>query len=136
MLIKATRGLLIAVVGVLGIAVGSFPVQAEINVSITEGFVEPLPIAIADFNGGQPEEQLVGHDIAGVISANLERTGLFKPIDDKAFIQDVRSLSTGVRFGDWRLINAQALVSGKAALLGDGRLQVEFRLFDVWRSNA
>ncbi|WP_174233672.1 Tol-Pal system beta propeller repeat protein TolB [Kiloniella sp. EL199] len=132
MLIKATRGLLIAVVGVLGIAVGSFPVQAEINVSITEGFVEPLPIAIADFNGGQPEEQLIGRDISEVISGNLERTGLFKPIDNKAFIQDVRSLSTGVRFGDWRLINAQALVSGKAALLGDGRLQVEFRLFDVY----
>ncbi|WP_419903884.1 Tol-Pal system beta propeller repeat protein TolB [Kiloniella sp.] len=134
-LLKSTRGILVAAAGVLGFLVGSFPAQAEINVNITEGFVEPLPVAIADFQGGQPEEQLLGHDIAEVISANLERTGLFKPIDKKAFIQDDNSLAVGVRFGDWRLINAQALVSGKVTALGDGRISVEFRLWDVYAEN-
>lgn len=135
MLIKATRGLLIAAVSVLGIATGIIPAQAEINVNITEGFVEPLPFAVADFNGGQPEEQLIGRDIAEVISANLERTGLFKPIDNKAFIQDQSSLLVGVRFGDWRLINAQALVTGSARVQGDGKVRVEFRLWDVYAEN-
>ncbi len=131
-LLKATRGMFLAAAGILGVVVGVFPAHAEINVNITEGFVEPLPVAVADFQGGQPEEQLIGHDMAQVISANLERTGLFKPIDKKAFIQDGNSLSVGVRFGDWRLINAQALVSGKVTALGDGRISVEFRLWDVY----
>ncbi len=134
-LLKATRGIFLAVAGTLGVVVGSFPALAEINVNITEGFVEPLPVAIADFHGGQPEEQLIGRDIAEVISSNLERTGLFKPIDDKAFIQDRNSLRVGVRFGDWRLINAQALVTGKIQVQGDGKVNVEFRLWDVYAEN-
>ena len=36
------------------------------------------------------------------------------------------------RFGDWRIINAQALITGQATLLEDGRLQVSFRLWDVF----
>ena len=36
------------------------------------------------------------------------------------------------RFGDWRLINAQALVTGAVTSEADGRLRVEFRLWDVF----
>ena len=35
-------------------------------------------------------------------------------------------------FGDWRQINAQALVSGSVQGQGDGRSRVEFRLWDVF----
>jgi Periplasmic component of the Tol biopolymer transport system len=73
-----------------------------------------------------------GANIAGVISADLERSGLFKPIDKKAFIQTPDSLRTMPRFADWRVINAQALVSGTVETQPDGRLRVEFRLWDVF----
>ena len=36
------------------------------------------------------------------------------------------------RFGDWRQINAQALVTGSVQDQADGRLRVEFRLWDVF----
>ena len=36
------------------------------------------------------------------------------------------------RFPDWRAINAQALVTGRVMRQGDGRLQAEFRLWDVF----
>lgn len=36
------------------------------------------------------------------------------------------------RFGDWRIINAQALLQGRAKMVPDGRLKVEFRLWDVF----
>ncbi|MCZ4280809.1 Tol-Pal system beta propeller repeat protein TolB [Kiloniella laminariae] len=129
------RNLVLAAGATLGMIVASVPAQAEINVNISQGFVQPLPVAVSDFQGGQPEDQLIGRDIAGVISANLERTGLFRPIDSKAFIQDANSLRVGVRFGDWRLINAQALVTGTTQVLGDGKVQVEFRLWDVYAEN-
>ena len=35
------------------------------------------------------------------------------------------------RFGDWRVINAQALLVGRVTQLNDGRLKTEFRLWDV-----
>src|SRR3546814_10704817 len=54
-----------------------------------------------------------------VVAADLERSGLFRPVDKRAFIQDAASLRLGPRFGDWRLINAEALVSGNVELQAD-----------------
>src|SRR3546814_1760055 len=67
-----------------------------------------------------------------VVAADLERSGLFRPVDKRAFIQDAASLRLGPRFGDWRLINAEALVSGNVELQADGRMQVQYRLSDVY----
>ncbi len=107
------------------------PLRAELRVDITDPTFEPLPIAISDFHGATPEVAQTGRDLASVISSDLERSGLFRPIDQRAFIQSVDSLVGGPRFGDWRLINAQALVHGAIELQADGRLRVEFRLWDV-----
>ncbi len=106
--------------------------RAELRVDITQGTAEPLPIAVTDFFGAGGNDAQYGRDIATVISQNLERSGLFKPIDRRAFIQGDTSLSTLPRFGDWRIINAQALVQGRTQIVPDGRLRVEFRLWDVF----
>ena len=106
--------------------------HAQLQVDITRGTVEPLPIAIPEFFGKTPQEIETGRNIADLISADLERSGLFRPIDRRAFIQQVSALQVQPRFGDWRQINAQALVSGSAQAQRDGRLKVEFRLWDVF----
>ncbi|MFQ5775223.1 MAG: Tol-Pal system beta propeller repeat protein TolB [Kiloniellaceae bacterium] len=108
------------------------PVHAELVIDITRGFVEPLPIAVTDFFGETSQEKKVGKDVAAVVAADLERSGLFQPIDPGAFIQDPATLRVAPKFADWRLINAQALISGGAQLQVDGRLRVEFRLWDVF----
>jgi TolB protein len=108
------------------------PASADLRIDITQGTVQPMPIAIVDFYGQQPSDGQAGTNIAGVVTSDLERSGLFKPIDKKAFIQTPESLQTLPRFGDWRVINAQALVSGKVETQSDGRLRVEFRLWDVY----
>lgn len=109
----------------------SQPARAQLTVDITRGFVEPLPIAISNFHPLDGESASAGQDIAGVISDNLASSGLFKPVDQRAFIQEPDSLHAGPRFADWRLINAEALVSGSVDLQADGRMRVEFRLWDV-----
>ncbi len=114
------------------IAASSGTARAELVVDITRGFVEPLPIAVTDFDGSALEEVQFGKDISSVIAADLERSGLFRPIEHGAFIQDPATLRIAPKFGDWRLINAQALVSGATELQADGRLRVEFRLWDVF----
>jgi TolB protein len=121
-----------AALALVAVIVAQSPVFGQLKVDITQGSVEPLPIAVTDFYGGTPEDGQSGRDIAGVIAGDLERSGLFRPIDPGAFIQDVASLRSGPRFGDWRLINAQALVQGGIQMQSDGRLRVEFRLWDVF----
>ena len=108
------------------------PAWGQLQIDITRGNVDPLPIAIGDLAGANPEAAQFGRDISGVIAANLERSGLFRAIERAAFIEDPTRISLRPRFGDWRLINAQALVTGGAIQETDGRLRVEFRLWDTF----
>ena len=54
--------------------------------------------------------------------ADLERSGLFKPIDPKAYVDHITNINTVPNFNNWRVINAQGLVAGAATLQPDGRL--------------
>ncbi|HLW28486.1 MAG TPA: Tol-Pal system beta propeller repeat protein TolB [Kiloniellales bacterium] len=126
----ATRLGLLALL-LVGLTFFTQSARAQLTVDITRGFVEPLPIAISNFHALDGEAGSAGRDIAGVITANLRSSGLFEPVDPRAFIQEPASLHAGPRFADWRLLNAEALVSGSIDLQADGRMRVEFRLWDV-----
>ena len=104
---------------------------AQVRLDVTQGNVAPLVIAIPDFVGGTPGDAEVARGISQVITANLRRSGLFAPIDPAAFIEKITSFDTFPRFPDWKAINAQALVTGRVTRQSDGRLKVEFRLWDV-----
>lgn len=109
----------------------SAPVQAEISIDISKGTPKPIPVAIVDFNGKSDAEQKLGRDIAKVISGNLTRSGLFRPIDKKAFIQSAESLLVQPNFADWRAINADILVFGQVTLKNGGDYRMEFHFWDV-----
>ncbi len=105
---------------------------AQLRIDITRGQVQPIPIAVSPFLGVDGDVA-TGRQMRDVIAANLERSGLFRPIDPAAYIQTPEQLRAGSpRFVDWRQINAQALVHGVAEQQRDGRLRVEFRLWDVF----
>ena len=108
------------------------PARAELHVDVTRGTSNPTPIAIPPFFGAGDNDAQAGRDIAQVVSADLESSGLFRPIDPRSFIQNVSAATTEPNFPDWRQINAQALVIGSAQSQGDGRLKAEFRLWDVF----
>lgn len=112
------------------LAAGAARAQTPPIIDINRPNSKPAPIAITDFVGEQAEASRVGVDIAGVISNDLERSGLFQPIDKSAFVERITNPNAPPRFGDWRAIGAQFLVSGAAQLQPDGRLRVEFRLWD------
>ncbi len=127
-----TRTMMLAIFGLLAVAIFGSPANAELRIDITRGIVEPIPVAVTEFYGDEAAQSQIGRDISGVIAANLERSGLFRPVDKRAFIQDAESLRAAPRFADWRLINAQALINGSVQQQADGRLNVEFRLWDVY----
>ncbi len=109
----------------------AWPAAAQTRLDVTQGNVAPVPIAIPEFVGGTPGDTEVARGITQVITSNLRRSGLFAPIDPAAYIEKVASFDTLPRFPDWKAINAQALITGRVTRQGDGRLKVEFRLWDV-----
>lgn len=124
--------ILLCSLALLWLAAAATAARAELRIDITQGKVEPLPIAITDFVGSTASEIQYGRDVSRVIAGDLERSGLFRPIDKRAFIQTAIALQTLPRFGDWRVINAQALVQGRARIVQGGQLRIEFRLWDVF----
>lgn len=107
------------------------PAQAQLQVRVTDGNASQTPLAIPDFEvrGGDPE---LARQIADVVRADLESTGLFDVQNDAAFIQKDLSIDNRPRFADWRIIKTEGLVVGAFEQLPDGKLAVSFRLWDVY----
>jgi TolB protein len=104
---------------------------AAVRVDITSGNVQPMPIALPDFLGVAPADTEIAREITQIITANLRRCGLFAPIDPAAYIEKISNFDAVPRFDDWRVINAQALVTGRVKREG-GRLFADFRLWDIF----
>ena len=112
---------------------------ALIEVDITRGNLNPLPIAVSplsiDENSRKEFEKIlkkkdIGSEISLVVEKNLRVSGLFNPLDKDAFLQAPDIANLKPRFEDWNLIKAQALITGKVNFIEE-KLRVEFRLWDV-----
>ena len=108
-----------------------------IEVDITRGNLDPLPIAVSPLHVDKQSENYedvkineLGEIISAVIEKNFKSTGLFNPLNKDAFVQKPDIAHLKPRFEDWSLITAQALVTGKL-LVKDDKLKVEFRLWDL-----
>ena len=101
--------------------------RAELVVSLDRANFQPMPIAIPDLQG----EGDLGARVAGVIANDLQRSGVFQPIDKKAFLEKAVSPDAMPQFDSWKAINAQALVTGRVSR-DSARMHAEFRLWDVF----
>lgn len=101
--------------------------HAVLRIDITKGNVEPMPIALPDLAGSA-----IGRQIMEVVAADLERSGLFRPLPQNAYIERITTTTKTPRYADWRQINAAALVTGTVFEESGGKLKVAFRLWDVY----
>ncbi len=122
-----TFALAVSLACALGVAATS-PARALVEIDVNKGNIEPLPIAVTDFLSGDG----MGAQISSIVAADLQRSGLFAPIDKGAFIEKISNTDAAPRFEDWKVINAQALVTGRVTQEADGRLRAEFRLWDTF----
>ena len=122
-------GLLLVLFGAALVAPAA--AQGRLQGEVTGGNLKPIPIAIPEFQGDDPRFAL---EVSNIVAADLERSGLFQPLDRAGFIDTVtvRDMNAPPRFPDWRAINAQALVVGRAYKGPDGRLVAEARVWDVF----
>lgn len=119
--------LLIAIMTLVSLSYSPANAVSRLRIDITSGNSEPMPIALPNLPGGS-----IGNDIIRVVSADLERSGLFKPINQSSFIEQITPQTVTPRFADWRQINAQALVTGSITAGENGKVKVAFRLWDVY----
>lgn len=97
---------------------------ATLNIEIFGGGSKRIPIAIVPFS----QEERLSQSITTIVSADLERTGLFKMIG--TFGQTPHEPGD-IIYADWQSRGASAMVIGSTQLLPDGRVDVRFRLMDV-----
>jgi TolB protein len=122
---------LLALALALGALTMASPARAVVELNITQGTIQPLPIAIADFAGDGSIDPQLARDVSNVVANDLRSSGLFIPIDQAAFIEQGVGPDALPRFEDWRVLNAQALAVGRIGA-SEGRLRAEFRLWDVF----
>ncbi len=116
-----------------------FKAHALIEVDITRGNLSPLPVAVSPLASDKKSlvevEKIlkikdIGSEISLVVENNLKQTGLFNPLAKDAFLQKPDIAHFKPRFEDWKLIKAQALITGRVEIINEN-LRVEFRLWDV-----
>ncbi|MBD3625816.1 MAG: Tol-Pal system protein TolB [Rhodobacteraceae bacterium] len=109
--------------------------SGPLRIEITEGVIEPLPIALPQFVPETPEAAALAADITAVIARDLTGSGLFREIPASAHIGSITNFNQAVQYSDWTAINAQALLTGAVTTTADGRVAVKFRLHDVFANN-
>ncbi|HEY3859103.1 MAG TPA: Tol-Pal system beta propeller repeat protein TolB [Gammaproteobacteria bacterium] len=102
--------------------------QATLDIEITSGVNSASPIAVVPFSfDGQGSAPV---DMAGVIGADLTRSGRFKAIDPKDMLSKPTQASA-INFNDWQVIKINDLVIGRIKTVG-GRYSVEYQVFNVY----
>jgi TolB protein len=114
-----------ALAGGLGVARSA---SAQLKGTQTDGQLKPVVIAIPEFLSQDPK---LGLDLANIVAADLDRSGLFQVLDRGGFIQRVTNFNVLPQYQDWRSVGAEALLVGQVTPLGNGQLQLDIRLYDV-----
>ena len=103
----------------------------NIEVDITKGIIDPLPIAIPSFVREGNASTSLSSKLSEVISNDLSKTGLFRSIPERSFISKVTNFNSPPKFDDWRAINSSLLVIGAISSLPESKIEVKFFLWDV-----
>jgi len=106
---------------------------AELSIEITRGADNPTSIAIVPF--GAPAGLLPPTSIDAVVSADLERSGLFAPLKVSDMIAQPHEAGE-VFYNEWRALGVDFLTIGSMTRDASGLYRVQFGLYDVLRQTA
>src|SRR5690606_30008235 len=104
-----------------------------LTVEITKGLDDAIPIAIVPFGWAQPSR--LPEDVAAIVSADLHRSGQFKPLD-RADMLSRPTEASQVFYRDWRVLKTEYLVIGKLVPAEAGRYRADFEIFDVFQQRS
>jgi TolB protein len=123
---------LLALPLIAALALAELAVAAPITIDIRGAAESALPIAVVPFrmegNAAPPP-----HDVAGIITSNLQRSGKFEPIAATDMLSRPSRMEE-VQFQQWRALGVDNLVVGSIQPAGPNDYQVRFELLDVYKN--
>ena len=108
------------------------PAKAEIQIDVSGAMRDPLPLAFPEMLTNSSAASSYGDRIRDVIIADLERSGLFRIIPERSYIENIKSMKDQPKFINWSAINTHALVQSAVSEIDEFNLRVEFRLWDIF----
>lgn len=127
---QALRNLVI----LLSLSLFGVTAKAELIIEITEGITDATSIAIVPFGWSGPR---LPEDVASVVSADLHRSGLFKPLPRESMLS-YPTEEKQVFYRDWQSgrSNVEYLVIGRLSKTNGGKYRVDYQLFDIYQKRV
>tara|TARA_R110002072_G_scaffold21902_3_gene77149 strand:- start:20976 stop:22271 length:1296 start_codon:yes stop_codon:yes gene_type:complete len=116
---------------ITGLMFVSLQAQAVLDIKITQGIEQALPIAIVPFSWSQAGS-VAPIDLTKVITDDLKRSGRFDVMDERDLPQRPTEFDA-INFNDWRKLGMENILIGNLELTETGGYDVSFRLIDVYR---
>ena len=125
------RLLALAALALLAAAPAPRAQDGPLEITVAGAQFEPMPLAMLSVTATDPGLERRAAAIEEVVRADLARSGLFELIPEEAFLKAEIPFDVVPAYADWRVINAEALVMARLAPAEDGRLALQFRVFDT-----
>jgi TolB protein len=107
--------------------------EEPLQIDIMGGNIQAMPIAISYFSVENDLKELkLQNNIPNLIANNLVNSGLFKLLNRDAYMQNPEQLNSSPKFRDWRIIDAQALITGKISKKIGNKINVSVELWDIY----
>ena len=116
---------------VLTIVLFSSNAYALLEIEITQGVESAMPVAITPVAGDVPIQVTL---LESVVFSDLHRSGYFSIIDKTNYPQQNVKLDQ-VDYPKWRNVGIEALLTMKATAAGEGKVRVQFELYDLVRKD-
>jgi len=109
----------------------SVAARAELNIQITQGVDNPIPISVVPF--AWEGAGFLNESIADIVAADLQQVGEFLPLSPSNMLS-LPTQEDQVFFRDWRILAQDYLLVGKINQApGSQLIQVQYEFFDVNR---
>lgn len=103
----------------------ALPAMADLQIEITSGVADPVPIAVVPF-----AESGESVDVAGVISNDLRGSGRFKLLP-RSEMPAQPTMASQVVTTDWKNLGSDYIVVGRVTQLDGGQYAVDFDLLNT-----
>lgn len=113
---------------ILFISINFQSTYALIKIDITQGQIDPMPIAMTDFVGSEAD---ISKKLFTTIANDLEGSGLFKFIDKTAFLEQNNFIQQP-NFSNWRKISATVLITGQIQSVSDDAIKISVKIWDPY----
>ncbi len=114
-----------------GLILVSLQTHAVLDIKITQGIEQALPIAIVPFGWSQASS-VAPIDLTTIIGGDLKRSGRFNVMDEQDLPQHPTEFDA-INFNDWRKLGMENILIGNLSLTDSGDYDVSFRLIDIYR---